>query len=152
MRISLVLVVQFALQGCVASIVAGGTPDAPSFLILRDDRLLTSLTVACEPDGHWQTQWKISGEATSNAIEYGVVPEGMTTVVAAAPIKPQGQICSVEVHSKNKSGKTFVDKSLWILDPYVRSCGSERSCTTLIRNSITDASPGTPRGNAQFAA
>jgi hypothetical protein len=151
MRIALMVVIQFALQGCVAPIVAGGTPDAPSFLILRDDRLLTSLTVACEPDGHWQTQWEISGETTSTAIEYGVAPEGMTTIVAAAPIRPRGQICNVEVHSRNKSGKTFVDKSLWILDPYVRSCGSERSCATIIRKSITDATPHVPRMNALSA-
>lgn len=136
-RMSLVLVIPIALQGCATSIVAGGTPEAPSFLMLRDDRLLTSVTVACElDDGYWQTQWKISGETTSTAIDYGVAPKGMTTFVAAAPMKARGQICRVEVHSKSKSGKTFVDKSLWVLDPYVTSCGSERQCSAIVRKSI----------------
>lgn len=152
MRIALVLVIQFALQGCVAYIAAGPAPDGPSFLILRDDRLLTSLTVACEPagpDGSWQTQWKISGETTWTAIDYGVAPEGMTTIVSAAPIKPSGQICSVETHSKSKSGKTFVDKSLWILDPFVRSCGSMRSCKSIINESVT--ARGLPRNQTVLA-
>lgn len=137
-RLAVAFFLQLALQGCGAlPVVAGGTPDAPSFMVLRDGLLLTSVTVACESGGAWQTQWQISGETTSNAIEYGVVPQGMTTVVAPAPIRSQGQICSVEVHVKRKSGKPAVGKSLWVLDPIVRSCRTERSCIDFMRDSIT---------------
>jgi hypothetical protein len=145
------LIAGAALQGCTSvPVVAGGESGAPSFLILADNRLLTSLTVACEETGgSWRTLWVITGESNVTAIEYGEIPKGMETVVAATPIDSGTALCSVEVHTKGKRGKTVVSKSLWILDPYVRSCRPRQRCRELIIDSVTDAQ--TPGPSAPIA-
>jgi len=145
-RVSLALFLPVALEGCAPlPVIAGGPPEAPSFMVMRDEPVLTSFTVACGSGRDWETQWKINGETTAKVIDYGVAPKGMTTIVAAAPIRPQGQICRAEVQLKGKSGKTFVRKSLWVLDPAVESCRSEKSCIAIIVSGITDATPHIPR-------
>jgi hypothetical protein len=143
MRLLPLLAVCLTLQACAISspIVAGDAGAGPSFLFMRDDRLVTFLKVACDSGGYWQTLWTITGETSEKAIAYGVAPEGMKTIISATPLQAQGQICKVEIHSQSKSGKDHVDKSLWVLDPNVQSCQSERSCAKLILESITEATP-----------
>lgn len=148
--------VYLALHGCALSlpgVAAGDAGDGhPSFLFMRDDRVLTSVTVSCKSGEHWETRWTITGETLETAIAYGVAPESMKTMVAASPLGPQDGICKIEVHSKGKRGKTHIDESLFVLDPYIRSCESERSCRAFMLRSITGATRRIYRTNSPPAA
>jgi len=49
-------------------------------MVMRDEPVLTSFTVACGSGGDWEVRWKINGETTAKVIDYGVTPKGMTTI------------------------------------------------------------------------
>ena len=144
-RLAFLFLIGAALQGCIGSLPVVAGPDnsgAPSFSILRDDRLITAIAVACEEnDGSWKTLWQVAGVSDVTAIEYGVAPRGMDTIVPASPIDSQRSLCSIEVHAKGKKGGTYSNRSLWILEPNVMSCRSERRCMDILRQEITDARP-----------
>jgi hypothetical protein len=155
MRFLPLLNVCLVLQGCALvgrGVVAGDAGAGLSFLFLRDERVLTLVTVSCKSDKHWETRWTISGVTPETGIVYGVAPEGMKTMVVAKSVGPHDGICKVEVHSRRKHGKTHIDESLFVLEPYIRSCQSERSCEAFMLQAITDATPRTSRTDAWPAA
>jgi hypothetical protein len=155
MRFLALLIVHLAFQGCASSlpgVAAGDAGAGLSFLFMKDDRVLTLVTVSCGSSERWETRWTIAGETPETGITYGVAPEGMKTVVAPAFLGPHDGICKIEVHSRSKRSKTHIDESLFVLDPYIRSCETERSCAAIMLKSITGAASRILRTNGWPAA
>lgn len=137
----LIVVALATLQGCTAThIVAGGPPSSPSFLILREDLILTSFTIACEEqEDSWRTHWKIVGETRSSVVDLGVLPDGMRTEHDFEPILSSDRICRVDVEARKQGGRRTLKYDVFVilLDGNVHSCSTRRGCIQELVETIT---------------
>jgi hypothetical protein len=131
MRFMYILVLVAVTSGCACGvpIAAGGTAEEPSFLLLSNDKTLTSLVVACEDASSlWQTKWQLSGTTSAQTIEYGKAPQSMRVVNQAAHLPSLG-LCAVEARANNAKGRTCVSRTLLLVSaPLLTQCTSKHDC------------------------